>query len=245
MQRQDKERKDELELQKSDYFAMVLRGIVGAAPYAGALLAELVGVIIPNQRMDRLVDFVRLLDERLSLVEKDIRSLLLDEEFADLLEEGLHQVARGITEERRRYIANLIANSISEEEISFLEAKYLMKKLEEINDIEVIWLRYFLVPTIGGDEEFRSKHSHILEPIIPTIRSSQQEIDKAALQKSYKEHLVQLGLLQYRYQTSRIEGTNVELPELEPFSGAPRISGYEITSLGKLLLRMIGIADMG
>jgi len=245
MQKQNDGRGDELELQKSDYLAMALRGIVGAAPYAGALLAELVGVIIPNQRIDRLVDFVRLLDQRLSFIERDIQSLLSNEEFADLLEEGLHQVARGITEERRQYIANLIANSISEEEISFVEAKYLMKKLEEINDIEVIWLRYFLVPTISGDEEFRSKHSHILEPIIPTIGASQQEIDKAALQKSYKEHLVQLGLLQYNYATARIEGTNVELPELEPISGVPRIRGYEITSLGKLLLRMIGIADTG
>lgn len=40
-----------------DYVAAGLRGVVGAVPYAGGLLAEIVGTLIPNQRLDRLVSF--------------------------------------------------------------------------------------------------------------------------------------------------------------------------------------------
>ena len=68
---------------------------------------------------------------------------------------------------------------------------------------------------MNGDQEFREKHAAIFEPIRAGSNSSQLEFDKKALQDSYQNHLLQLGLLE----------------------------NHETTDIGKLLLRQIGIAE--
>jgi hypothetical protein len=209
-------------------------------PFAGSLLAELAGTIVPNQRIDRIAKFAEALESKLSNLEQDfVRSQLTNEHFTDLLEEGMRQAARSLSDERREYIANLIASSLSSEDIEYIESKHLLRILGEINDIEVIWLRFYLVPTIGGDEEFRRKHESILEPVIATLGAPPEIHEKAALQESYKEHLTQLGLLQHRYRTD----IKTRTPEFDRFTGAMEVQGYQITPLGRLLLRHVGLAD--
>jgi len=67
--------KDQLKAQTNDYITSGLKLIAGATPVAGPLLAEIIGSVIPNQRMDRIADFARKLDERISNLEQDaIRS---------------------------------------------------------------------------------------------------------------------------------------------------------------------------
>lgn len=94
-----------------------------------------------------------------------------------------------------------------------------MKLLDEINDIEIIWLRFYLVPTMGGDIEFREKHKDILKPVSKVMGSPQPVIDKGTLQDNYKHHLERLGLLEKDNKSFRL---------------AP---------LGRLLLREIGLIE--
>jgi hypothetical protein len=230
---------NDLDIKTADYVASAARASLGAVPFAGSLLIELADHIIPNQRIERIIDFAEKLDNRLSDLEEDfIRSQMEDESFNDLLEEGIRQVARSISEERREYIASLITNSLSEEEVSYVESKHLLNLLGELNDIEIIWLRFYLVPTMGGDEEFRERHRNILNIQRATLNSPPEEVDQEAIQDSYKEHLERLGLIIPRYRTDR----DTNLPEFDS-NGSPQISGYSITRLGDLLLRMIDLSD--
>jgi hypothetical protein len=223
----------------SDYVASAVKAIVGGVPFAGSLLAEIAGSIIPNQRIDRLVRFARELEERLNSVDQAaVRAHLADENFTDLMEEGLRQAARSTTDDRRRHIANVIAGSLASEDISFVESKHILRLLGEINDIEVIWLRFYLNQAMQGDEEFRSKHDQVLAPVMAPMGSPQAEIDKDTLQQSYKEHLEQLGLLQARYRVD----TKTKLPEFDR-NGRPMVGSYELTRLGRLLLLQLGFQD--
>jgi len=231
---------NQLSPQATDYVTAAVKAAFGTVPFVGSLLAELVGTIIPRQRIDRIVKFVEVLESRLSNLEQDsVRSKMTNEHFTDLLEEAMGQAARSLSDERREYIANLIANSLSSEDIKYIESKHLLRILGEINDIEVIWLRFYLVPTTGGDEEFRRKHEGILKPVIATVGAPPEIHEKAALQESYKEHLTQLGLLQHRYRTD----IKTRTPKFDSFTGAMEIQGYQITPLGRLLLRYVGLAD--
>jgi hypothetical protein len=232
-------RPDDLGSNAVDYLTSLAKATVGAAPYVGSLLAELVGTVIPNQRLDRVVRFARELAIRLTKVEADVlRAKLSDENFTDLLEEGLRQAARSTTDERRAHVASVVANSLTSEEISFIESKHLLRLLGEVNDIEVVWLRSYLDPTMGGDREFREKHGGILAMTYATMGSSQSDIDKETLQRSYREHLERLGLLRERYRMD----SKTKLPELDR-DGRPKVQGYELTRLGRLLLRQIGFHD--
>lgn len=222
-----------------DYLASGARVALSAIPIAGSVLAEVAGSIIPNQRVDRIADFAAKLEERIAdLEEAQVRNELHDEEFTDLLEESLRQASRAVSEDRRKYLASLVANSLSIEAVKHSDTKHLMRILGELNDVEVLWLRHYLVPTLGGDEEFRELHKDIFEPVTATTSSSPEELDEHALQQSYRDHLVRLGLVK-EYLRKGKDG----LPEFDRMTGQPKVSRWEASQLGRLLLRSIGMIN--
>jgi hypothetical protein len=244
---EDSEDNDRLSPGAADYTASALRAALAIVPVIGAGLGELATQVIPHQRLDRLVRFARVLQERLAAVEgfqrrwEEVlnRCRMGDQDLADLMEEVIRQAARATTDARRECIASLIANGLTSDQISHIESKHLLRMLGDLNDIEVIWLRFYLHPTIRGDEEFRSKHAAVLKSVPAHLESPQPEVDKAALQKSYSEHLVRLGLLEERFKVD----PKTKMLEVNPATGIPKHSSYEVTSLGRLLLREIGLGD--
>lgn len=230
---------DALAPKTADYVASAAKAALGAVPFAGSLLAELAGTVIPNQRIDRIVGFAAELEQRLAGIEHVVRAQLSTENFTDLMEEALRQAARSTSDDRRRHIANVIANSLRSDDISFVESKHLLRLLGEINDIEVVWLRFYLHSTVGGDEAFRSKHGEVLAPVAPLMGSPQPEIDRKTLQDSYQQHLCQLGLLRERYRTD----PRTKLPEFDQLTRSFKLAGYELTPLGRLLLRQVGFTE--
>jgi hypothetical protein len=226
--------------QSIDYVASAVKSLVGAVPFAGSLLVEIAGNVIPNQRLDRLTRFALILDSRIKNLEQEyIRSQFSNEYFSDLLEEGLRQAARSLNDERREYIANLITNSLSQKDIEYFESKYLMRILNEVNDIEIVWLKFYLGIIFGGDKEFQENHAAILSPITATLGGPEKDLEKEALQTSYKDHLSQLGLLRPHFETD----TKTHLPVYDRFTGGQKIRSYEITSLGRLFLRFLGLSN--
>ncbi len=229
-----------LSTRSSDYVASAAKAVLGAVPFAGSLLAELAGTVIPNQRLDRVAKFAADLEKHIAdLDQLFVRSQLTNENFTDLLEEGIRQAARSLSDERRQYLASVIANGVRSDDVEFFESKHLLRILSEINDVEVIILRFYLVAVMGGDESFREKHKEIIMTQSAYLGASQIILDKATLHDSYKEHLTSLGLLRHRYRTD----IRTKQPEFDSFSGAPKIAGYELTSLGRLLLRHIGLSE--
>lgn len=228
----------QLKAQATDYVTSGVRSALGALPFAGSLLSEIAGTIIPNQRVDRISDFAKKLEERIhDLEEKSVRSHLEDEEFTDLVEEGVRQAARSTTEERRAYLASLIAMSLTKEAIEHSESRHLLRMLGELSDVEVVWLRAYDNPVPQEDEEFRERHKHILAPIGAHFGSSKEEIDKEALQKSYKAHLERLGLI-----AGKVKADREKNPEFDHQKGDWKRQSYRTTRLGHLLLRMIDLA---
>ena len=51
---------------KEDIIAIVGKGAVGAIPFVGPMAAEIIGALIPNQRMDRLEQFLKELDLKMN-----------------------------------------------------------------------------------------------------------------------------------------------------------------------------------
>ena len=136
----DRPEPDSLKLQRMDYVASVAKAALGAVPFVGSLLVELAGVVIPDQRADRLAKYAEALERKLAQLEQEfVRVQLTDENFTDLMEEGLRQAARSVSDERRDYIASVVANGLSTEEIAFQESRHLLRIL--CHDAEVAYRR--------------------------------------------------------------------------------------------------------
>ena len=215
-----------------DYITAAIRGVLGAVPYAGSLLAEILGAIIPNQRMDRLARFAEQLDVRLREIEHTVvREQLGNENFTELVDEGARQAVRAVSDERLAYIANLITHGISSEHIKYVESKHLLRMLGELNDLEIVWLRSYL-SSRGDDEEFYEAHRGVLDPISPAFGDPESDVDKAAIEDSYSEHLANLDLLEREYEIETSHRTT-----------RLKVRSYRLTTLGRLMLRAIGLAS--
>ncbi|MFW6101559.1 MAG: hypothetical protein ACOC90_09240 [Bacteroidota bacterium] len=212
----------ELDSDKRDYFASILKGTFGAFPLLGPMASEAIGRLIPGQRLDRVVEFLRQMEnevqgmeERIKILEKNIKT----DEGLDIFEEGLTQAARSYSKERQERLARLVSQSLTAEKIKHAESKKLLNLFRELTDPEVLWLVYYSTdPTIGSQfhKQLIEDSPEVLKPVSREIGSSQDQIDRAALQDSYKNTLFRFGLIKEHGRSS-----------------------YQITSLGRLLVRYI------
>lgn len=211
----------ELDPNGRDRLVVIAKGVVGACPIVGATAAEVIGHLIPAQRIDRIVTFIQLLEKKVSDHESNIEKLkdrLNSEEGVDLLEEGLIQAARSISFERMSRLASLIGNSLTQEMCEYAQARKLLNLYRELTDPEVLWLIFFATrPALGSGfhSELAEKYPDVLKPISREVGIPQEQIDRGAIQDSYKSTLARFGLLE--------------------MSGR----SYRITSLGRLLARYI------
>jgi len=223
---------------KKDYAISIGKGIIGAIPVVGPLIAETVGSIIPNQRLDRINDFLIYLEKKISDIDKEqIELRFKNEEFIDILEDGMLQATKSLSKERKEYIASIVANGIKDEDIDRSKKKLLLNLLNELNDSEIIILQSYGLPP-GNNREFHDKHKDILMQPHPTIGTKDQSLfDDRTLFDAQKSHLARLNLIVPNYKTLKKD----KLPEFDPKTGMFKAQGYKVTSLGRMLLKSIGL----
>jgi len=87
----------------SEYITSIGKVLLGATPLAGPALAEMIGVIVPGQRFDRLVRYAVRLEEKIGHLDAFfLKAQLADQNFTDLMEEGIIQAARSVTDQPQR-----------------------------------------------------------------------------------------------------------------------------------------------
>jgi len=224
---------------KVDLSVAALKGVIGALPFIGPLVAEVVGTLIPDQRVDRIERFLKKLDDKVSRLDGErVEERFESPEFVDLLEDGMYQAARALSDERLDYIASLLKNGLGDDELRHIELKRLLSLLDEINDAEIVILRSQAYhPESDPDSNFRKRHANVLKIRAASTDSNQREMDEAAIYDSFKNHLIDLGLLRPRYKKPR----RGQLPEFDLKTGRVKSSGREITPLGRLLLRYVDL----
>lgn len=224
---------DGLGFRRADATALVAKSVFGACPFADPLLSEIVGNVIPNQRLERLEKFTRVLEGRLDGVHQTVfEERLKTTDGVDHLEDALHQAVRATTEERLKYIASVMVSGLTQEEIAHNQQKHLMWLLGQLINAEVLSLAWINTPR---NEEFRKKHWEVVRPRSKEMGSSQETLDEATVYDAYKAHLVSLGLLRPRFKSVR----KGEFPEFDKNTGMMKASGHQVAPLGRLLLRFV------
>jgi len=226
-----------MSIKGTDVATIIGKGLVGAIPFVGPLVAEIVGATIPNQRIDRIALTLRLLERKIE--EKDkakVEERITSPESIDLIEDGFLQASRALSDERKEYIASLLKNGLTDDDLERFEYKKLLAILGELNDVELVHLKSHIMRRGQPDhEEFWEKHQETLKAPLVYMQSPQEDIDRNAIFQTYKTHLVGLGLLKPRFKKPR----KGESPEFDEKTGMLKAQGYDITSLGRLLLRSI------
>lgn len=233
----------ELKTNRVDYSVAVLRAALSPFPWIGPILGEAFTLAIPRQRIDRVAKWLEELAHETRRLDITLsEAMLKNEEIVDLLEEGGLQAARSLSDERRSYIAKVVANGLNAEGIETAESKHLLRILGQLSPVEVIWLCSFREPSFGDGEkyrEFREMHQAVLDHTVPGYNTTSDVHDKYALKRSYKEHLAQLGLVYPIYETDH----QTDIPKFDKFTGATDVICYRLSGLGRLLLKEIGLGE--
>jgi hypothetical protein len=229
----DRVQSDKLDADRADRLVAVARSIVGAVPFIGPAAAEVIGHVIPAQRSDRIVAMLRHLDGKVRELDQELlQARIRSEEFVDLLEDGLHQAARSLSEDRREHIAALLKNSLAAEELEHLRDKKLLWLLGELNDAEMIMLQSYGLPE-RDRRQFIEKHEAVLRAPPAHLGSGRAELDRAAIHDAFRKRLADLGLIRPRFKRPK----RGALPEFDEKTGMMSASGSEITPLGRMLLK--------
>jgi|CXWL01.1.fsa_nt_gi predicted metalloendopeptidase len=214
----------------SNLMTVVMAAIAAtAAPTAVALpvISAIVKVAagqLPGQRLGRLVDFAVRLEDALTDTRIDVARLtsrLQGVEGQLAAETVILQAVGPTTTERRRYLANLLASSVSAPDFTLERTVRFAKLLDQMTDEEVILLRSYEYETHAEREAFNERHAKVLELVPPSAAgSSDDETDADVLQQARQSTLERLGLL-------------------DPRRGSP-----EITWMGRMLVRYISEAEV-
>ncbi len=228
-----------LDTNLSDVGAMIVRSTVGVIPFAGPILTEVITNLIPRQRQDRIVDYVRRLNEKTQqLDQKVFQSSASTAEGIDLFEDGAFQSARASSEERREYIANVVAYGLSGEDKERIEAKRMLNLLEQVDDQQIIMLLSSHENHLF-DDEFRSIHEEALNHPRSHLQSDEREIDQEAIYEMAYDQLFKLGLLKRQFKMPKQSAS----PSFDPKTGTLKMLGKSITPIGRLLLKRIGLTS--
>jgi hypothetical protein len=216
-------------MEQEDLLASGLRLALSAAGPFGAIVAEFLTQFVPNQRVDRLQQFVECLSERLGGLESSFQERISKSSaFAALVEEGAVSAVKTASDEHRRDLAWLLTNGLSHDEARLLETQAILRLRDRITDIQVVLLMsYGNFKRHLGDTEyaaFRAKYPGIFGRMPPTNMSTADQRREWAMSEHYRGELETLGLLRDRDGVAK--------------SG--RSPEYEITILGKTLLASIG-----
>lgn len=200
----------QLETNSRDRLVSIAKAAAGALPFIGTLVGETLDTVVPNLRFERVVTFLKSLEANVADLDSRIISFenhLKTEEGLDIFEEGIIQASRSVSEERKERLARLVAKSLSADDMKYEEGRKLLNLYRELTDPEIIWLIFYsLNPVLGKGphSEWVDKHPEILNPISREMGAPREQHEKAALQDSYKETLLRLGLTEERGRTTSL-----------------------------------------
>lgn len=225
---------DPLDADYRDQLATIGKAATSLVPLVGGVLGELIGTVVPSQRLDRIASYLRQVEARLATLEVDLKPIFDNPEKVDLIEEGAYQSARATTSERIDRIASLVVDGLTSDESELVRRKRLAGLLREIDDDELTLLNAY-GQSYGGVPD-SSIWDKVNRPDPAHLQSSRTEIDSEKLFEAGKSRLLRLGLLQKRYQSPK----RGEQPIFDTKKGDFKHS-MEVSYLGRMLLGTIGL----
>jgi hypothetical protein len=203
------------------------------APGVGGFFGLLVGQIIPGQRAERLAEYATRLGRRLRITEGAIESLsdrlealalALDADQRALFEDGALAAVRATTNERIEQIAKVVADGLTDDDVSAAEQRRLLALLNDLSSEDLVVLMSH-TQRWRSDPAWTDANRSALDHVIAAIGMEPRELDRAAARQLRDQRLLSLGVLQ---------------PSFWP-DGKPR--SPDISAVGRYLLRQLNLLE--
>lgn len=226
---------ESLEGNKADTWAAITKGAFGAVPVAGSLLSEIVGSIIPNQRLDRVCKYLLELDKRLTKVEID--QLKQNTLALDLFEDSAVIASRALTEVRNQYVASFMKSVVSINATEYDLKKKLLYILQDLTDRDIDILQS--IKGRGYQRTVSENYPRSISNGAFSRLTKEEKIEYRSKQEVWLLHIATLersGLLIAHREAQNVDNSH---GHIDPETGLPRVRFYEISTLGNIFLSLI------
>lgn len=214
----------------------MLRSLVSAVPVAGGLLTEIVSVLIPNQRIDRVERFLLALADELYKSGNSQNLPTADGPKLELVESGIRAASEIHSLSKTVQLAKCVSKGLSSDEAAALRAQRVLRIISELDPEEMIVLLSYTKRSISDAEEFQEKYPSIFDVPSLYIGADQETRKRNAEYQAAERHLIALGLLSEEIRFDR--DTDV----VERFGSEIR-KDVELTMIGRLVLFYAGLAE--
>lgn len=228
-----------------DVAAKVVNNIGSASnflvPVVGSVMAELLTTVIPNQRLDRVVDLVRRLDTRLT--ESEQKLLYQNKYFVDLMEDAVVHASKSLSDNRNQYLAVFLEQNKNIDENDHSTKKKLLHILQELTDLDVEILKHRNVPR-SIEDGLNLIHPFVSIADFRAMTEEEQykyELDKLT-EETHMEGLLRIGLVDAeRIDVLKAERDHYSRDQIyDERTGLPKVTYHNLSDLGRLLLISIG-----
>lgn len=172
-------------------------------PVGASFLTDVIFSFVPNQREDRIADFLKELSAQFNKYQEKVNKL---EEWVNFVKENngqLHLLELGFqfaVETDSNFLhhcyAYYIFNNINNKSIDDIQREKILKVIADLNEYEIIHLLNYLYPSfIGNASEFFKKFENILMPHTRNIGAPVEDREFNAFYDYYKVSLEQKGLI--------------------------------------------------
>jgi hypothetical protein len=231
---------DNLETQTlADAVATFGGALLQLIPVVGPLLAEILKVTIPNQRLDRVVDFLRILQQEMDVAKLSLEQVRKGHEI--LIEDGILIALRTNSRAHYRRASKVIVEGLTTNVDGLAEERFLLSLLGELTDAEIVWLGSTISRDVQEQHAYHEAHRMELSKSSTHIASSVGAKESSAVVDGYHSHLERLGLIRPIYN---MEGKRQGFVGDGSYRDVNlKAKKYKATHLGELLFRKI--ADSG
>jgi len=219
----------------TDKLVKIINATFGEIPIVGGTLVELFSSVIPNQRIDRMVEFIKILKEKLTNQEQELlKSKILDENFNSLLEDVIESTIRTIGKERKHHFYKIVHTGLTSNKEELIELRIITRTLKELNDIEMIILKNLSILSTNERTSFYQKNKSILESERLYVGASKEQEKRHYMFKGYLYHLVALGLLDVNYDVKEESNRISDRSEYKV-----NTNNHRITEFGKMIVEIL------
>ena len=227
--------KTDLQQNKTDVITSVVATATSYIPVAGGAISEIIRMVIPNQREDRIAKFLTDIDKRLNELEitvEKLQSIFKNTKYSGFTFECLRDVVNDKFEEKMVYYQNLYIAGITSEEQEMLNMSNLMRLVSDMEYKEILYLKFYYYVDYIDNQKIQEIQQLLNQGSIApnyTMDMDQKELDNETYKQITLNTLVNKGLLERKVEYI---GNNRR----------EKIK-YKLTLLGRLLLRKIGEID--
>ncbi|MFT7052521.1 MAG: hypothetical protein ACJAU1_000065 [Psychromonas sp.] len=225
---------DNLKVSEKDDLVSLLKGSAGIVPFAGGLLAEVISSVIPNQRIDRIADYLEELSKR--LIEFEYQQIKENKLYRDLFEDTIIQASRSLSSERNQYLAQFVKNTLDLSQDHYAVQKKLLFILQELTDSDIQFLT----------EVRNHGFNKAAEPFTPKLLSHSELNSNPSRDfetVSLGMHILTLERLDLVKVKRAVEDEEYPDSNVDSYTGLVEITECETSKIGELLLNSIQTSE--